>query len=125
MVEAAYLVANADGIFDQTERAAFQHVVLTACGDAIPERQVTALLADLAQQLVEDGVDKRVRMVARTLKRPSQGREVLRVAALIAHISEGVSDVEREVMLGLARACGLGPEAVDEAVVAAKRALAS
>jgi len=124
VVEAAYLVANADGVFDPTEQAAFQHVVLTACGDAIPERQFTALLADLAEQLAEDGMDRRVHMVARILKQPSQAREVLRAAALIAHISEGVSEVERQVMLGLARACDLSPEAVDEAVVAAEHALA-
>lgn len=124
VVEAAYLVANADGVFDLTEQAAFKHVVLTACADAIPERQFAALLADLAEQLTEDGMDKRVHMVARTLRQPNQARDVLRVAALVAHISEGVSEVERGVMLGLARACGLGPEAVDEAVAAAQQALA-
>jgi tellurite resistance protein len=98
--------------------------VLTACADAIPQRQFSALLADLAEQLAEDGMDKRVRMVARTLKQPNQAREVLRVAALVAHISEGVSEVERQVMLGLARACNLTPAAVDEAVDAAEQALA-
>ena len=124
VVEAAYLVANADGVFDLTEQAAFKHVVLTACADAILARQFVALLADLAEQLAEDGMDKRVRMVARTLSGPDQAREVLRVAALVAHISEGVSEVERRVMLGLARACNLSPEAVDEAVDAAEQALA-
>jgi uncharacterized membrane protein YebE (DUF533 family) len=31
IVESAYLVANADGEFDETERAAFEHVVVAAC----------------------------------------------------------------------------------------------
>jgi len=124
VVEAAYLVANADGVFDETEQAAFHQVVHTACGDAIPERQIAALLTDLAAQLEDDGIDKRVKMVARTITGPEQAREVLRVAAFIAFISEGVSEVEREVMLKLAGRFGLGPEVIDEAVQEVERALA-
>jgi tellurite resistance protein len=116
VVEASYLVANADGVFDDTERAAFHEVVLTACGDCIPARQLTALMEDLAVELREDGIDKRIRMVARVIASPEQAREVLRVAALIAHVSEGVSAVEREVMLKLARELGLGHQALDEAL---------
>jgi tellurite resistance protein len=124
VVEAAYLVANADGVFDDTERAAFHQVVLTACGDAIPERQITALMADLASQLEEDGIDKRVRMTARAIATAAHAREVLRIAALIAHISEGVSEVEREVMVKLARHCELEPTEVDRALEEVKRELA-
>jgi tellurite resistance protein len=116
IVEAAYLVANADGVFDQTEQAAVREVVYTACGQAVPERQLGAILADLEQQLEDDGMDKRIHMVARTIATPEQAREVLRVAALIAHISEGVSDVEREVMLKLASEFDLGPQELDVAL---------
>jgi tellurite resistance protein len=116
IVEAAYLVANADGVFDQTEQAAFREVVCAACGQAIPESQLGAILADLEQQLEDDGMDKRVRMVARTIATPEHAREVLRVAALIAHISEGVSEVEREVMLKLAGEFELGSDELDAAL---------
>jgi tellurite resistance protein len=124
VVEAAYLVANADGVFDATEQRAFRQVVFTACGEVIPERQLDAILADLAAQLEEDGLDKRLTMVARTIATPEHAREVLRVAALIAHISEGVSAVERDTMLKLARGCGLGPEALEEALRHVENALA-
>ena len=66
---------------------------------------------------------KRLRMVARTIATAEHAREVLRVAALIAHISEGVSDVEREVMVKLAHEFQLGPEVVDEAIVQVEAAL--
>jgi hypothetical protein len=56
VVESAYLVAHADGEFDDSERAAFQHVVVSACEGAVAARQVTALLADLEDQLHEDGL---------------------------------------------------------------------
>jgi tellurite resistance protein len=124
VVESAYLVATADGEFDATERAAFEHVVLTACDGALTEKKLRALLADLEDLRVEDGVDKRLNMVARMIARPEQAKEVLRVAALIAHVSEGVSAVERRVLDRLAAECKLSASAVDEALGEVERALA-
>src|SRR5215217_7319818 len=69
VVEAAYLVANADGEFDAAEQSAFRHVVVTACGGSVVERQVSALLADLGDQLSEDGMEKRVQMIAKSIGR--------------------------------------------------------
>lgn len=112
VVEAAYLVANADGDFDATEREAFLKVVLAACGGSVAEAQLSALLSDLSDQLGEDGVDKRVKMVGRTIVRADQALEVLRVAGLVAHVSHGISDVERTVIDKLAVEFGLSPEAV-------------
>ena len=101
----AFLVANADGDFDGTEQAAFEHVVVAACRGAVDERQVSALLADLHDQLEEDGMGKRIQMVARTISREDHAREVLRVSSLLAHVSGGVSAVERDVL-------GVGVETV-------------
>jgi tellurite resistance protein len=116
VVEAAYLVANADGEFDATEQSAFRHVVVTACGGLVVERQVSALLADLSDQAAEDGVDKRLHMIAKSITRDDHAREVLRIAALLAHISGGVSDVERQVLGKLARELKLDAAAVEVAV---------
>ena len=91
VVEAAFLVANSDGVFDDDERAAFQSVVANACGDVVQLSQLDALLADLCEQLAEDGIEKRTRMVARTITKSEHQLEVLRIAALMAHISGGVS----------------------------------
>ena len=114
VIESAFIVANADGEFDDTERAAFQFVVLAACNNKVTESQVVALLADLEDLLKEDGVDKRVEMVARTITTPEQAREVLRIAGLIAHVSAGVSDVERRVLEKLTSQFGLDPAILDE-----------
>ena len=123
VVESAYLVANADGEFDATEREAFQHVVLAACEGAVGESQMTALLADLSDQLDEDGMDKRVAMVARTIQKPEHAQEVLRVAALLAQVSGGVSDVERDVLGKLAREFSLGSDAIERALREAEGAI--
>jgi tellurite resistance protein len=123
VVEGAFLVANADGDFDGTEQAAFQHVVVSACGGRVAERQVSALLADLHDQLGEDGLQRRIEMVARAITREDHAREVLRVSSLLAHVSGGVSSVEREVLDKLAAEFKLTDAAVEQAIEEAAHAL--
>ena len=124
VVEAAFLVANADGEFDAEEEEAFRHVVLSACRGLVMERQVTALVADLSDQLAEDGLEKRVAMVVKSITREEQAREVLRIAALLAHVSGGVSAVERDVLGKLGSGLGLDSTGVDVAVKEAISAIA-
>ena len=123
VVEGAFLVANADGHFDEKEQETFEHVVVAACGGSVGERQVAALLADLRDQLEEDGLDKRVQMGTRGVNRDDHSREVLRVSALLAHVSGGVSPVEREVLDKLAVALKLNPSVVEQAIEEARHAL--
>lgn len=123
IVEAAYLVANADGEFDADEKATFEAVVTQACDDVVRADQVGALLADLADLLEEDGVDKRSLMIARTVTRTDHRHEVLRIAALMAHVSGGVSDTERTVLEALAKGFELGSEAVTQALDEAEQTL--
>jgi tellurite resistance protein len=123
IIESAFVVAHADGEFDAAEQAAFRHVVLLACAGRVGERQVAALLADLTDQLAEDGIDKRIDVVGRAVRRPEQAREVLRVAALLAQVSGGVSQVERDVMQRLANKLGLMDSLVDEVLLEAKKAM--
>jgi tellurite resistance protein len=123
IVEGAFLVANADGVFDTEERKTFERVVVAACGGTVAPQQIAALVNDLGDQLAEDGVDKRVEALAKTATRRDHALEVLRIAALLAQSSEDVSKVEREVLGKIARATGLEPGAVDSALADVKRAL--
>jgi tellurite resistance protein len=123
IVESAYLVANADGEFDDTEKQAFEHVVLAACEGKVGEMQIAALLADLAEQLEEDGAEKRVQMVTKGITRSEHAREVLRVAALIAHVSGGVSPAERALVEQLASGLGLDAAATAAALAEVSKAL--
>jgi len=125
IVEGAYLVAAADGVFDEEERRTFERIVTAACGGAVPPSHVADLVADLADQLGEDGIDRRIERLAEGIQREEQAREVLRIAALIAQVSEDVSEVERSVLGKLAAACRLGEGAVDQALAEVKAALAT
>jgi len=123
IVEGAYLVATADGIFDAEERSTFERIVTAACGGTVAQSHVADLVADLADQLGEDGLDRRVARLAEGVQRDEQGREVLRIAALIASVSDDVSDVERDVLGKIASACNLGDGAVERALEDVRDAL--
>jgi len=125
VVESAYLVANADGHFDDMERATFEQVVVTACQGAVAEGQVHALIEDLADLMHEDGIDKRIAMVARSISKVDHQQEVLRVAALLAQVSGGVSPEERDVLVKLQQAFALDEAALARAIAEAERAVAS
>ena len=90
VVESAFLVATSDGVFDETERATFSQIVHVACGRAVSEQGIQALLLDLEDQVKEDGVDRRVDMIGRTIRRPAQAYEALRVAALLAILARSL-----------------------------------
>lgn len=124
IVEASFLVAQADGVFDEAERQAFRTVVVEACRGAVGPEQLEALLSDLAEMLEEDGIDKRVSMVARTISRPDHQREVLRIAAFLAVVSESTSDVERDVLAKLSNAFQLPGDTVDRVMDEVRDAIA-
>ena len=123
IVEGAYLVATADGVFDDEERRTFERIVTAACGGAVGQSHVANLVADLADQLDEDGIDRRVARLSEGIQREEQALEVLRIAALIALVSDDVSEVERVVLGKIAVACKLGDDAVSRALDDVKASL--
>ena len=125
VVEAAFLVANADGDFDPTERQTFESVVSEACKNSVQRATLHSLVSDLVDLLQEDGLTQRVRMVSAVVSDEGHKLEVLRIAALMAHISGGVDAREREVLDSLASGFGLAGGAVDTALEQAKSALDS
>jgi tellurite resistance protein len=125
IVEGAYLVASADGVFDDEERKTFEKVVTTACGGVVVPKQISDLVGDLADQLAEDGLERRIGAVAEQVHRKEHAREVLRIAALLAHSSEDVSEIERTTLLKLATGMKLEAGEVESALGDVKRELAA
>lgn len=124
IVEGAYLVATADGIFDDEEQRTFERIVTAACDGMVAPKHVAGLVSDLAEQLAEDGLERRVAAIASRLERPEHAEEVLRIATLIAHVSDDVSAVERHLLEQLATACKLDRSVIDAALADVKRVLA-
>jgi len=116
IVEGAYLVASADGVVDDEERRTLERVVTSACGGTVAPKHVAELIDELESWLKEEGLERRIEAVATQITRKSHAREVLRIAALLGQVSHDVSDVERDVLVRLAQACGLQPSDVDVAL---------
>jgi tellurite resistance protein len=125
IVEAAYVVANADGVFDSKERRIFEIVIEAASGRAIRADRVAALVSDLGDQLAEDGAERRIEALSRAVTREEHAREILRIGALIATISDAASPAERAALAKIAAQCGLPADAVDCALVEAEKALSA
>jgi len=125
IVEGAYLVAAADGVVDEAEQRIFERVVAVACGGVVLEKQITDLVADLAGLLERDGMDKRIVAVGQQVRKKDHGREVLRIASLLAIASQDVSDVERAVLDKLAAEFHLEASDVDQAIAHVRGILAA
>jgi tellurite resistance protein len=123
VVESAFLVANADGHFDDVERRAFSQVVLEASGRRVSVRQIEAIVTDLSLQLEQDGLSKRVVRLATTITKHAHRREALLISVLLAEISSGISDSERRVLLLLAQSFELPPTMLDELLTEVRRSL--
>lgn len=124
IIEGAFLVAKADGHLDDAERHAFELVVASACGGAVAPKQVTALIGDLEQLLASDGPDARAKAIGTRVMKAAHAHEVVRIAALLAESSDGVSDVERAVIEKIAQAVGLQSGDVDQAIARVRQAIA-
>jgi len=85
---------------------------------------VRDLVADLRDHLKEDGLAARINAITLAVSKAEHRLEVLRIAGLLAHVSGGVSGVERDVLEKLAAAFHLEPREVDAALDAVKSALA-
>jgi tellurite resistance protein len=125
IVEGAFLVANADGTFDEEERRTFGRVVVAACAGTVAPQPIAALISDLADQLQEDGMDRRIEALSKALTKKEHAREALRIAALLAQSSGDVSSTERSVLSTIAARCGLEGTEVDAALADVKAALSA
>jgi hypothetical protein len=124
MVEMTFLVAAVDGFLDDDARSDLMWLITAASNYFIQEEELEALLADLTEQLEEDGIEKRARMVSRTLVCADHQREGLRIAALTAYVFGGVSEHRRQVLEFLARFFQCDSDAVDQAIRQAEASLA-
>ncbi|MEM1030968.1 MAG: TerB family tellurite resistance protein [Myxococcota bacterium] len=124
VVEAAFLVANADGIFDAAERETFIGVVHEACANTVQRQDVDSLVADLGELLAEDGLGRRIDMVASVVQVAAHKLEVLRIAALMAWSSGGLDASERDVIDRLAVGFRVSAHDLEAVVEQARLAIA-
>ncbi len=104
IVEAAFLVATADGVFDSGEREVFSRIVAASAENALPRSDLNGLIEELAEHLAIDGVDRRVARIAQSVRRPEQKIALLRVAILVALANDTISETEEALIARLCNA---------------------
>ncbi len=102
IVEAAFLVATADGVFDNDEREVFARIVAASADNALPRSDLNGLVEELADHLALQGLDKRVARIAESVHRHEHKVALLRVAYLVALANDVISEPEEAV---IARLC--------------------
>jgi uncharacterized membrane protein YebE (DUF533 family) len=102
LVEAGFLVANADDHFDAEERVAFAQVVAEACDEAVTGAMLDALMADLALELASSSIEDRVAVIVAATSNTEEQLAIFKVGVVMAYSSSGLSHSERAVLNDLA-----------------------
>jgi tellurite resistance protein len=123
LLEAACVVAIADGQVDEAERDVIQEVARTLCFVELPEAAVDALVESVAAAVAAEGVERRCEKIASRLASLDLGEVGLGVAALVADVSHGVGTEEYAALAKLAEALGLGEGILAERIRGIDRVL--
>lgn len=123
--EAGFLIAQADGRFDRTERSHMRQALLALSDNAILADDVDAMLSGFTASLSRDGAAARCEAVGRVLQAHHVGEAGAYLAAGIACTSDGLSQVELKTLEALARHAGLGFDRLSTLVDAIRADLAA
>jgi tellurite resistance protein len=119
-VEAGYLVANADGSFDDKEREILVQAIGILSVGAVIEWEVETLLDESAARAAKEGAIPRARAIGAELKKLGSAEAGILIAAAVARATKKVDKKEAEVLKAVGAGAGIRGEEVLEIV---KRAL--
>jgi adenylate cyclase len=123
LMEAASLMAVADGEVDDDEREVIRRVLQKLSVDALPAVVADAMLASSVEQTREMGVERRCDELAGALIKHDVVREGVFIAVLVAEISGGIVDRERVVLDRLAKKTATDEGTLDWTIAAVHEAL--
>jgi tellurite resistance protein len=111
-VEAGYLVAIADGTFDEAERDTLVQAVETLSVDAVLEWETEALLDESAGRVQAEGAPARAQAVGQALKSLGAAEAGLLLASAVALATKKVDKKEAAVLAAVGAAAGLREDEV-------------
>lgn len=111
-VEAAYLVAAADGTVDRTELGMLKRAIVTLADGQLTSDEVDSLIDDLVDLRTTQGEAERCRAVGSLLAAHNAADEGLYLAAAIAYATNGLDRKELSVLERIAAAAGMSQAAL-------------
>ena len=109
-VEAGYLVAAADGNFDETERETLTKAIEILSVGAVIEWEVETLLDECEARSEKEGAAKRAKAVGEELAKLGGAEPGLLLAAAVARATKKIDKKEAETLKALGAAAGLTGE---------------
>jgi tellurite resistance protein len=109
-VEAGYLVATADGTFDDTERETLVKAIEILSVGAVIEWEVETLLDECEARSQKDGAAKRAEAVGKELVALGAAEPGLLIAAAVARATKKIDKKEAETLKAVGAAAGLTAE---------------
>jgi tellurite resistance protein len=123
MVEAAFLLAAADGHLQAEELGELTSLVASVLGGSISPSETATMLESFQQTLEKDGKSARIQAIAEAARSPEERREILGFSALVALCDNDLAPSELFVLHSLGRAFGIGVEEVNAVVRSVRAAL--
>jgi hypothetical protein len=103
MVEAAYLVAVADGELSETEASHIVDGIAHLTDGRFPPEQIAAMVGQAAGRFAEEGQHARIDSVATTIAGPELRRAVFMVAAGVSWLDHGIGEKQGLALQALSR----------------------
>jgi tellurite resistance protein len=104
LVEAAYLVAAADGLVSETERQTLAETISAIVGGDLPPEELVAMLVAFGDALNTDGLDQRLTVMAEALADAAARENAVSFAALVALCDREFDPRERVMLLRIGAA---------------------
>jgi uncharacterized tellurite resistance protein B-like protein len=123
MLEAAFLVAGADGQISKEEIGSLSDMVAEVTGANVAPSELAGLVYEFATHLEEEGRGMRIQALANHVPDPTARREVLGFAALIALCDHDLAPSELFVLHSLAKGFGFEMETVNGIIRSIRAAL--
>lgn len=111
-VEAAFLVATADGHIDEEELTLLKAAVLALSEDLITRSEIDDLIEDFVELRSREGASARATAVGQMLKEQRGAAPGVKLASALAYVSGGLDYRELHVLEQVAEAAGLTADAL-------------
>jgi tellurite resistance protein len=125
LVEGAMLVASCDRALERPELDALAGLLQALTGQPGDRDELAGVVYAFAALARKQGREARLLALPRALPNEENRHDVLTFAALVALCHKGLSDAERDALAATAKALGLPPPALDDAIARAQTALAA
>ena len=123
LLEAACVVAVANGEVDDAERDVIREVAITLCDLELDAPAIDKMVENVAVAVAAEGIEQRCDKIAGRLAVLGLGEVGLGVATLVAQVSHGIDAPELAALSRIAAALGLGDDALTDVIHRVDRAL--